>query len=383
MRVAAARAGPFRYGDGQRVVAIVDRTTRCARSINVIDPSGARGSADGGGATVGRQPTSGREGPRGALLPARRRPPGDPVTAIAERPVAPTRSSVRTTVAAYVSLTKPKLVELLLVTTLPAMMLAAEGWPGTRLVVATLVGGMLAAGAANTINCWYDRDIDRLMDRTRNRPVPSGVIAPRAALLFGVLLAWVSLVLLGLFTTPLATALTAAAVLAYSVLYTMVLKRRTRHNTVFGGLPGAAPVLIGWAAVTGSLDWPALVFFGIVFCWQMPHFWALASRFRYDYFRAGVPMLSVVASPAEVGRQSVAWACGTLAVSLLLGPLTPGIGWVYTVPAVVLGAWFVREAHQWLTRIRTGGDQRPMKLFHVSITYMTLLSLAIVADVLV
>jgi protoheme IX farnesyltransferase len=306
------------------------------------------------------------------------------VTAIAERPLraGAVTSRALSTARAYVSLTKPKLVELLLVTTLPAMMLAAGGWPGTGLVAATLVGGMLAAGAANTINCWYDRDIDRLMDRTRDRPIPSGVIEPRAALLFGVLLAWASLVLLGLFTTPLATFLAAAAVLAYSVVYTMVLKRRTRHNTVFGGLPGAAPVLIGWAAVTGSLDWPALVFFGIVFCWQMPHFWAMASRFRYDYFRAGVPMLSVVASPAEVGRQSVAWAWGTLAVSLLLGPLTPGIGWVYTVPAVALGAWFVREAHQWLTRIRTGGDQRPMKLFHVSITYMTLLSLAIVVDVL-
>ncbi|WP_448616590.1 heme o synthase [Modestobacter sp. URMC 112] len=305
------------------------------------------------------------------------------MTAIAERPVARPHSPARTTVAAYVSLTKPKLVELLLVTTLPAMMIAAGGWPGTGLVVATLVGGTLAAGAANTINCWYDRDIDRLMDRTRDRPIPSGVIEPRAALLFGVLLAWASLVLLGLFTTPLATFLAAAAVLAYSVVYTMVLKRRTRHNTVFGGLPGAAPVLIGWAAVTGSLDWPALVFFGIVFCWQMPHFWALASRFRYDYFRAGVPMLSVVASPAAVGRQSVAWAWGTLAVSLLLAPVTPGMGWVYTAPAAALGAWFVWEAHQWLARIRAGGDERPMKLFHVSITYMTLLSLAIVADVLV
>jgi protoheme IX farnesyltransferase len=191
------------------------------------------------------------------------------VTAISDRPVDRARAlrSTRATVGAYVSLTKPKLVELLLVTTLPAMMLAAEGWPGTGLVLATLVGGMLAAGAANTINCWYDRDIDRLMSRTRNRPIPSGVIEPRAALCFGVLLAWVALVLLGLFTTPLATALAAAAVLAYSVLYTMVLKRRTHHNTVFGGLPGAAPVLIGWAAVTGSLDWPALVFFGIVFCW--------------------------------------------------------------------------------------------------------------------
>src|SRR5919202_3479465 len=185
---------------------------------------------------------------------------------------------------------------------------------------------MLAAGAANTINCWFDRDIDRLMSRTRNRPIPSGLIAPRSALLFGVVLAWVSQVLLGIFTTPLATALTAVAVLAYSVMYTMVLKRRTRHNTVFGAFPGAAPVLIGWAAVTGSLDWPALAFFAVVFCWQMPHVWALASRFRADYARAGVPMLSVVAGPATVGRQSVAWAWGTLGTSLLMVPVTPLLG---------------------------------------------------------
>jgi protoheme IX farnesyltransferase len=262
-------------------------------------------------------------------------------------------------------------------------MLAAGGWPGTGLVVATLVGGMLAAGAANTINCWYDRDIDRLMSRTRDRPIPSGVIEPRAALLFGVLLAWVALVLLGLFTTPLATALTAAAVLAYSVLYTMVLKRRTRHNTVFGGLPGAAPVLIGWAAVTGSLDWPALVFFGIVFCWQMPHFWALASRFRYDYFRAGVPMLSVVAGPVSVGRQSVGWAWGTLGTSLLMVPVTPLLGWTTGIASLTLGAWYVAESHAWLNRIKAGVPDRPMRLFSVSITYMTLLSIALVVDVLV
>jgi protoheme IX farnesyltransferase len=286
-------------------------------------------------------------------------------------------------VRAYVALTKPKLVELLLVTTLPAMMLAARGWPGTGLVVATLGGGMLAAGAANTINCWFDRDIDRLMSRTRDRPIPSGVIAPRSALLFGVVLAWVSLVLLGVFTTPLATALTAVAVLAYSVMYTMVLKRRTRHNTVFGAFPGAAPVLIGWAAVTGSLDWPALVFFGIVFCWQMPHFWALASRFRYDYWRAGVPMLSVVAGPVTVGRQSVAWAWATLAVSALMAPVTPLLGWITGIAAVALGAWYVRESHAWLGRIKSGEPDRPMRLFSVSISYMTLLSVAFVIDVLV
>ena len=307
------------------------------------------------------------------------------MTTIADRSVGPARPlrSARATVAAYVSLTKPKLVELLLVTTLPAMMLADGGWPGTGLVVATLVGGMLAAGAANTINCWYDRDIDRLMSRTRDRPIPSGVIAPRNALVFGVVLAWVALVVLGLFTTPLATALTAAAVLAYSVAYTMVLKRRTHHNTVFGGLPGAAPVLIGWAAVTGSLDWPAVVFFGIVFCWQMPHFWALASRFRFDYFRAGVPMLSVVAGPVTVGRQSVAWAWGTLGTSLLMVPVTPQLGWITGLATLGLGAWYVAESHAWLRRIRSGGPDRPMRLFSVSITYMTLLSIALVADVLV
>ena len=304
------------------------------------------------------------------------------MTAVSERPVIAARR-MSAVVRAYVALTKPKLVELLLVTTLPAMMLAARGWPGTGLVVATLVGGMLAAGAANTINCWYDRDIDRLMSRTRDRPIPAGVIEPRSALLFGVVLAWISLVLLGVFTTPLATALTAVAVLAYSVMYTMVLKRRTRHNTVFGAFPGAAPVLIGWAAVTGSLDWPALVFFGIVFCWQMPHFWALASRFRYDYWRAGVPMLSVVAGPVTVGRQSVAWAWATLAVSALMAPVTPLLGWISGVAAVALGAWYVAESHAWLGRIKAGEPDRPMRLFSVSITYMTLLSVAFVVDVLV
>ncbi len=285
--------------------------------------------------------------------------------------------------AAYLSLTKPKLVELLLVTTVPAMALASGGWPSWSLLLLTLAGGTLAAGAANAVNCWYDRDIDRLMHRTRNRPLPQGVITPRAALTFAVSLAVASLVLLWFATTPLATALAAGAIVAYSVLYTMVLKRRTRHNTVFGGLPGAAPVLIGWAAVTGGIGWPAVVFFGVVFCWQMPHFWALAARFRADYARAGVPMLSVVAGPASVGRQSVAWAWATLAVSLLLAPVTPGIGWIYTAPALALGAWFVLEAHQWLGRITRAGDDRPMRLFTVSITYLTLLSIALVVDVLV
>jgi protoheme IX farnesyltransferase len=304
------------------------------------------------------------------------------VTALTERPVAPARS-LATVVGAYVALTKPKLVELLLVTTLPAMMLAADGWPSWRLVGATLVGGMFAAGAANTLNCWFDRDIDRLMSRTRDRPIPSGRVSPRAALTFGLALAAASLALLWLETTPLATALAAVAILAYSVVYTMVLKRRTRHNTVFGAFPGAAPVLIGWAAVTGSLAWPAVVFFAIVFCWQMPHFWALASRFREDYARAGVPMLSVVAGPESVGRQSVAWAWATLGATLLMGSITPELGWAFAIGGGVLGAWYVVETSQWLGRIRAGVPDRPMKLFSVSITHMTLLSIAIAVDVLV
>jgi protoheme IX farnesyltransferase len=305
------------------------------------------------------------------------------VTAIAERPLV--RARTLSTVRAYVALTKPRIIELLLVTTLPAMMLAAGGWPSTRLVVATLVGGTLAAGAANVFNCYVDRDIDQLMHRTENRPLPTGALTPRAALIFGVVLTVVSITLLALTTTPLAAALAAAAIFYYAVLYTMVLKRRTRRSTEFGGVPGAAPVLIGWAAVTGSLDWPAVVFFGVVFCWQMPHFWALAMRFRADYARAEVPMLPVVASARSVGRQSVVWAWATVAVSLLLWPVAAdyGIGWIYTLAAGALGVWFAVEAHRLLGRIRREVETRPMQLFHVSIYYMAALSLAIVVDVLV
>ena len=304
------------------------------------------------------------------------------MTALSERAATSAGVQFGARVRAYVALTKPKLVELLLVTTLPAMMLAADGWPSWSLVGATLVGGMLAAGAANVVNCWYDRDIDRLMSRTSNRPIPAGVVSPRAALVFGAVLAAASLSLLWLFTTPLAAALAAVAILAYSVVYTMVLKRRTRHNTVFGAFPGAAPVLIGWAAVTGSLDWPALAFFAVVFCWQMPHFWALASRFRDDYARAGVPMLSVVAGPVSVGRQSLVWAWATLGATLLMGSITPVLGWAVAVTGGLLGAWYVAETHQWLARIQGAVPDRPMRLFSVSITHMTLLSIAIAVDVL-
>jgi heme o synthase len=309
------------------------------------------------------------------------------VTALSERALSPGRapSVLGARMRAYVALTKPRIIELLLVTTLPAMLLAAGGWPSWRLLVATMVGGTLAAGAANVFNCWFDRDIDRLMHRTERRPLPMGEITPRAALTFGIVLSITSIALLAATTTLLAAALAAAAIAYYAVIYTVVLKRHTRHSTLFGGVPGAAPVLIGWAAVTGSLAWPAVVFFGVVFCWQMPHFWALAMRFRADYARASVPMLPVVASARSVGVQTVGWAWATVAVSLLLWPVAAaqGIGWLYTAAAVGLGGWFVVDAHRLLGRIRRGVETRPMVLFHVSITYMALLSIAIVVDVLV
>lgn len=310
------------------------------------------------------------------------------MTALSERSTEPARrlpAVLRARVGAYVALTKPRIIELLLVTTVPAMMVAARGWPSLSLLLLTLLGGTLAAGAANVFNCYFDRDIDRLMHRTQKRPLPMGVISPRSALVFGAVLTATSIALLAATTTLLAAALAAGAIFYYAVLYTMVFKRHTRRSTEWGGVPGAAPVLIGWAAVTGSLDWPAVVIFGVVFCWQMPHFWALALRFKDDYARADVPMLPVVTSALSVGRQSAVWAWATVAVSLLLWPVGAGhgIGLGYTVAAAALGAWFIVEAHRLLRRIKRGGETKPMQLFHVSISYLALLSVAIVVDAIV
>ncbi len=298
--------------------------------------------------------------------------PGD-----GERPAG--RSAV-TVLRAYVSLTKPRIIELLLVTTVPTMVLAAGGLPPLWTVLATLVGGALAAGGANTLNCYFDRDIDRLMVRTGHRPLVTGLVSPRGALIFGLALSVVAVVELAVTTNALAGALAAAAIFFYVVVYTLTLKRRTAQNIVWGGAAGCMPVLIGWSAVTGSLSLTPVILFGVIFLWTPPHYWPLSFRFRADYAAAGVPMLPVVAAPSVVTRQIVRYSWAMVAMSLLLIPVAP-MGWCYAVAAVVLGAAFLAEAHGLRGRVRRReADLRPMRLFHWSITYLSLLFLAVAID---
>jgi len=297
---------------------------------------------------------------------------------IRPRPVpVPPRPSVGAVVRAYLALTKPRIIELLLITTVPSMMLAAGGLPRWDLVGVVLVGGALAAGAANALNCYLDRDIDVVMRRTSRRPLPTHAVAPHAALRFGLVLAVVSVGVMAAFTNLLAAALTAGAIAYYDLVYTLWLKRRTWLNTVAGGVCGAAPVLIGWAAVTGSLAAPAWLLFGVVFLWQVPHFYALALKFRDDYARAGVPMLPVVAGSRRVTAEMVVYAWLTVAVSLALWPLatTP----VYGLVALAAGAWFVVEAH----RLHRAGGRRPMRLFHLSNSYLAIVFAAVALDAVV
>jgi heme o synthase len=288
---------------------------------------------------------------------------------------------------AYVALTKPRIIELLLVTTVPAMLLAVSTAGGVGvlrevwLVAVVLVGGSLAAGAANALNCYIDRDIDQVMRRTARRPLPAHTVSPRSALTFGLALAVASVALMAAFTNPLATGLTVAAIAYYDVVYTLWLKRTTWQNTVWGGACGAAPVLIGWAAVTGSLSAPAWVLFAVVFLWQPPHFYALALKFRDDYARAGIPMLPVVASTRRVTVESLAYAVLTAVASVALWPL--GMTPVYGVTAGVLGALFVLEAYRLDQRARRGGKLVPMRLFHWSTTYLTILFVAVAVDALI
>jgi heme o synthase len=282
--------------------------------------------------------------------------------------------------SAYVALTKPRIIELLLVTTLPAMILAAGGVPNWSVVVATLVGGTLAAGSANALNCYIDRDIDAVMRRTGHRPLARHDVSAGGALVFGLLLGAVSVLLMGLATNWLAAGLTAAAISFYVVVYTMLLKRRTAQNIVWGGAAGCTPALIGWAAVTGGLALAPLIMFMIVFFWTPPHFWALAIRYREDYARAGVPMLPVVASQERVARQIVVYSWLTAASTLALWPVATG--WIYGLSALAAGGVLICAAHRLLARAKGGENVRPMQLFHFSNSYLAFVFVAIAVDTL-
>ncbi len=288
----------------------------------------------------------------------------------------------RSTVANYVALTKPRIIELLLVTTVPVMFLAERGVPSVWLVVATLIGGTLSAGAANTFNSVYDRDIDALMHRTSNRPMVTGAITTRNAVLFGAALTVISTLWFALVVNVLSALLSLAAIALYAVGYTILLKRRTSQNIVWGGIAGCMPTLIGWSAVTGTVGWPAVVLFLVIFFWTPPHYWPLSMAFRDDYSTAGVPMLPVERGPVAVGRQIVAYSWVMVATSLVLVPVAP-MGWIYVVTAVLSGALFIAEAHRLLRAARggaTGAALKPMRLFHYSITYVTLVFLAVAVD---
>jgi heme o synthase len=272
-------------------------------------------------------------------------------------------------------LTKPRIIELLLVTTLPTMLLADRGLPSVRLMLVTLAGGALAAGSANTLNCYIDRDIDAVMKRTSRRPLVArgggrAAVRPGEALASGIVLGAASTLLLGLLANWLAAALADGAILFYVFVYTLGLKRRTASNIVIGGAAGCFPVLVGWAAVTGTVAWPSVVLFAVIFLWTPPHFWALAMKFRDDYAAANVPMLPVVATPATVARKIVTYSWVMVAATLALAPYA---GWIYGGCAVVLGGWFLAEAHRLRGRIAAGSAPAPMRLFHLSIAYLTLL----------
>jgi heme o synthase len=289
------------------------------------------------------------------------------------------RRRAATTARAYFLLTKPRVVELLLVTTVPAMVLAAGELPSLWLIAAVLLGGALAAGGANTINCWIERDRDQMMRRTHRRPLPAGAIRPRDALVFGLALEALAFVWLWTTVNLLAAALAVSAMLFYVFVYTIWLKPRSPQNIVVGGAAGAVPVLVGWAAVTGRLDASAWVLFAIIFCWTPPHFWALALRYRDDYAAAGIPMLPVARGVAVAARHITVYAVLVVAVTLSLLWFDE-MGALYAVAALVLGAAFVARAVQ---LVRETTPARAMQLFAFSNTYLALLFAAIALDTLI
>ncbi|PJE98430.1 protoheme IX farnesyltransferase [Streptomyces carminius] len=309
------------------------------------------------------------------------------MTAVESRPagvLAPssTHRPLGARIKGFVALTKPRIIELLLITTIPVMFLAAQGVPDLGLVLATCVGGYLSAGGANALNMYLDRDIDALMHRTERRPLVTGIVAPGEALAFGIGLAVVSTVWFVLLVNWLSAALALGALLFYVVVYTMLLKRRTSQNIVWGGIAGCMPVLIGWSSVTNEVSWAAAVLFLVIFFWTPPHYWPLSMKVKDDYERVGVPMLPVVAGNKAVARQIVLYSWLMVAVSLALWPLGY-VGWFYPLVALAAGAWWLKEAHALQARAKagvTGAKLREMRLFHWSITYVSVLFVAVAVD---
>lgn len=309
------------------------------------------------------------------------------VTAVESRPAGLLGTSrghrpLRARVMAFVALTKPRIIELLLITTIPVMFLAQQGVPDLKLVLLTTLGGYLSAGGANALNMYIDRDIDALMERTAQRPLVTGMVSPRETLVFGLTLTVVSTLWFGFFVNWLSAWLALGALLFYVVVYTMILKRRTSQNIVWGGIAGCMPVLIGWSAVTNSLSWASVVLFLVIFFWTPPHYWPLSMKVKDDYARVGVPMLPVIASNRVVARQIVLYSWVMVGVSLLLTPLGY-TGWFYTSVALAAGGWWLWEAHALFARAKsgvTGGKLKEMRLFHWSITYVSLLFVAVAVD---
>ncbi|MFE7131967.1 heme o synthase [Streptomyces sp. NPDC057638] len=306
----------------------------------------------------------------------------DARVALGELGTSPVDRSFGARLKAFVALTKPRIIELLLITTVPVMFLAEGGVPDLWLVLATCFGGYLSAGGANALNMYLDRDIDALMQRTAHRPLVTGVVSPREALVFGLTLAVVSTLWFGLTVNWLSAWLALGALLFYVVVYTMLLKRRTAQNIVWGGIAGCLPVLIGWSAVTNSMSWAAVILFMVIFFWTPPHYWPLSMKVREDYARVGVPMLPVVASNKVVARQIVLYSWVMVGVSLLLTPLGY-TGWFYTAVALAAGGWWLWEAHALQARAKaglTGAKLKEMRLFHWSITYVSVVFLAVAVD---
>jgi len=287
------------------------------------------------------------------------------------------QSRIRSNLLGYLALTKPRVIELLLVTTIPAMLLADRGRVDLLLILNTLVGGILAAGGANTLNCVADADIDKVMKRTSARPLARSVVPRSHALVFGLALSVASFFWLWWTTNLLSAHLAAATIAFYVLVYTLLLKRRTTQNVVWGGAAGCMPVMIGWSAVTGSIGWQALAMFAIIFFWTPPHTWALAMKYKDDYRAAGVPMLPAVATERQVTTQIVVYTWLTVAATLAL---IPAAGWLYAVVSVLAGAWFLTLAHRLNAGVRRGEPVKPLKLFLHSNNYLAALFCALAVD---